>query len=56
MIVAHTKRRQENFCKMGSIDVKIGSEKPHFACTIVNISIAVYSTVYRKKVTADSRM
>ena len=40
----HT-RRQEKFDKRGCIDVKIGSKKPHSACTIANISIAVYSKV-----------
>ena len=45
----HIVRRQGNFDKMGSIEVKICSKKPHSVCTIGKIFIAVYRTVWRKK-------
>ena len=41
-IVMHTMRRWEKFDKMGIIDVKISSKKPHSACTMASISIAAY--------------
>ena len=36
--VAYTTRRQEQIDKTGSNDVKIGSDRPHSAYTIANVS------------------